>query len=136
MGNGEHRGGDLRRRLAAAHYGERIRGVDFSSADLVSVSVPDLLWLERCSFTSADLRHATLDHCHFKLCDLRGASLRGASLRGASFVGCDLTGADLRDTDLLNTQFSAVGFGRGATPTHLEGARFSAGVVPDVQEQF
>lgn len=121
-----------RHRLAGAHYGETIRAVDFSSADLASISTPALLWLERCLFASADLRHATLNGCHFKLCDLRGANLRGASLRGVSFAGCDLTGADLRDTDLLDTHFGAVGAGRGAKPTRLEGAQFSVGVVPCV----
>lgn len=116
--------GDPRGVLSSAHYGATLRGLDLSDAALSSVSGPRVLWLERCTFTDADLRQATLDHWHFKLCDLTGANLRGSSLRGTSFAGCNLTGADLRDTDLTDVRFGSVGVGKGAFVTQLEGALF------------
>lgn len=106
--------------LKSAGYGAKVRGLDLSRASLLSVTGPNLLWLERCSFAGADLRHATLDGWHFKLCDLTGANLRGASLRGTGFGGCDLTGADLRDTDLRYATFGPVGVGNGAIETCLD----------------
>jgi uncharacterized protein YjbI with pentapeptide repeats len=106
--------------LVSAGYGAKVRGLDLSHASLLSVSWPRQLWLERCSFASADLRHATLDGWHFKLCDLTGANMRGASLRGTGFAGCDLTGADLRDTDLRYASFGPVGVGNGAIETCLD----------------
>jgi uncharacterized protein YjbI with pentapeptide repeats len=44
----------------------------FDALDLSSVLM-NQLWLERCSFIGADLRHATLDGCH-----LAGASIEDA----------------------------------------------------------
>jgi len=114
--------------LTSAYSGATVRRLDFSGAELTSVSGPRLLWLDRCTFAAADLRHATLDGWHFKLCDLTGANLRGASLRGASFAGCDLTAADLRDTDLTDVWFGSVGVRRGATATRLDGVLCDAGV--------
>jgi len=121
--------GALRRRLSTAHYGQSLRGVDFSDADLSSVALPGFLRLDRCSFRGADLRQATLDRCSFTLCDLSGANLRNASLRGVRFGGCDLTRADLRDADLYDIRLGAVGVGRGATPNRLRGARFTSGAL-------
>ncbi|MGY4644855.1 pentapeptide repeat-containing protein [Cellulomonas sp. URHB0016] len=112
-----------RARLAAARYGQSIRRADFTGELLSSVALPTSMWFDRCRFTRADLRHATLDGAHFKLCDLSGADLRGASLRGASFAGCDLTGADLRGADLFDARVGAVGVGAGAIPTRLGQAR-------------
>jgi len=114
--------------LTSHRYSATVRGLDFSGADLTSVSGPKTLRLDRCTFAHADLRHATLDGWTFKLCDLTGANLRGASLRGASFAGCDLTGADLRDTDLTDVRFGSVGVGRGATATRLDRVMRDAGV--------
>lgn len=124
---------DLRGVLSEAFNGETIRGLDFSHASLISVSGPKSLWLDRCTFAGADLRHACLDKWHFKLCDLRGANLRGASLRGAWFAGCDLTGADLRDTDLTYASFESIGVGEGATATQLEGVLSDPGALPNLQ---
>jgi uncharacterized protein YjbI with pentapeptide repeats len=121
--------GALRRRLSTVHYGQSLRGVDFSDADLSSVATAGFLGLDRCSFRGADLRHATLDGCSFKLCDLSGANLRNASLRGVWFSGCDLTGADLRDADLYEIHLAAVGVGRGAIPTRLKGALLTSGAL-------
>ena len=111
---------DPRAVLSNAFLGATISRLDFSDAELVLVSGPALLWLDRCSFSGADLRHANLDKWHFNLCDLRGANLRGASLRGAWFAGCDLTGADLRDTDLAYAFFGSMGVGEGEIETRLD----------------
>lgn len=119
MGTPDH--ARLRSLLAGAHYAQRLRGIDFSGARLDTVRTPDIVWVKRCSFAGADLRHATLDGCHFTLCDMRGVDLRGASLRGASFAGCDLSAAGLRDADLYGASFGSQG--RGVTPTRLVGAR-------------
>ncbi|MBL7490728.1 pentapeptide repeat-containing protein [Frankia sp. AgB1.9] len=92
------------------------------------------LWFDRCSFVSADLRHATLDGCSFKMCDFRSADLRGASLRGASFGGCDLRDADLRDADLTGVRLDFVN--TGAHPhglTNVTGANFAGARLRDVQ---
>lgn len=121
--------GALRRRLSTAHYGQSLRGVDFSDADLSSVATAGFPRLDRCSFRGADLRQATLDGSSFKLCDLSGANLRNASLRGVRFSGCDLTGADLRDADLHDIHLAAVGVGRGAIPNRLKGALFTPGAL-------
>lgn len=115
--------------LADARYGGRVRGVDFSGAGLDTVAMAGLVFVERCTFVGADLRHATLDRCCFLLCDLRGADLRGAALRGARFSACDLSGADLRGADLYDAEFGCVGAGDGATPTVLVGTRFDRGAL-------
>lgn len=115
--------------LANTYYSQTLRGLDFGGSALVSVATPGLLFIVRCRFTEADLRHATLDHCHFRLCDFTRADLRSASLRGASFAGCDLTDTDLRGADLFDSQFRTVGVGPGSTPTRLDGARFDAGAL-------
>jgi uncharacterized protein YjbI with pentapeptide repeats len=125
-----HGAADLRRVLADAFYGATISGVDFSHAELASVSARDVLLLHRCNFAGADLRQATLEGWRFTLCDLRGANLRGASLRGASFAGCDLTGADLRDTDLTHAHFDSVGVGESAIETRLTDVLWDRGVPP------
>lgn len=92
------------------------------------------LWLTRCSFRGADLRHATLDGCHFKMCDFHGANLRGASLRGATFAGCDLTDTDLRDADLTGARIGLVLTG---SPPHgltdSTGIRLDQAIVRDLQ---
>ena len=119
----------LRQILATAHDGQTLREIDFSGAALHSVAAPGLLWVDRCRFTQADLRHATLDGCHFKLCDLDGADLRGASLRGATFAGCNLAGADFRGADLFDVSFGVVGVGAGSTPSRLIGARLDEGAL-------
>jgi uncharacterized protein YjbI with pentapeptide repeats len=107
--------------LASAPYGLRISGRVFDALDLNSVLM-NQLWLERCSFIGADLRHATLDGCHFKLCDFRDATLRSASMRGAAFAGCDFRNADLRDADLTGTRFGHVRTGTDTGRTDLTGA--------------
>jgi uncharacterized protein YjbI with pentapeptide repeats len=106
--------------LAGAPYGLRINGRVFDAVDLSSVLM-NQLWLERCSFIGADLRHATLDGCHFKLCDFRDATLRSASMRGAGFAGCDFRNADLRDTDLAGARFGYVLTGTDTGRTDLTG---------------
>jgi uncharacterized protein YjbI with pentapeptide repeats len=58
---GEPATGDPRQRISAARYGQTLRGIDFRAADLTSVAAPDLLFFDRCVFSGADLRHATLD---------------------------------------------------------------------------
>lgn len=57
-----------RQDFSRASYGQQLRRVSFTGQDLTSVSVPGLLWLERCSLDGADLRQATLDGMHLKLC--------------------------------------------------------------------
>ncbi len=70
--NDPHRPDRTRGELAGAPYGLRISGRVFDALDLSSVLM-NQLWLERCSFIGADLRHATLDGCH-----LAGASIEDA----------------------------------------------------------
>ncbi|MFD0483674.1 pentapeptide repeat-containing protein [Kineococcus sp. GCM10028916] len=122
-----------RQDLAGAFYGQQLRRVSFAGQDLTSVSIPRLLWLERCSLDGADLRQATLDGMFLKLCTLKGVNLRGASLRGVSFAGCDLTGADLRDADLYGASFGAVNTGDSSGRTVLSGALLDRGALVDVE---
>lgn len=123
----------LRLRFSRLVYGEEIRGVDFSGAELSSVATPGWVQFVRCRFVGADLRHATLDGASFILCNFSGADLRGASLRGAGFGGCDLTDADLRDVDLYDARLRPVGVGAGAIPTRLGGARLEEMALRSVQ---
>ncbi|MER5327174.1 pentapeptide repeat-containing protein [Streptosporangium roseum] len=105
----------------------------FDGRDLTSLQAMHLRF-ERCSFSGADFRHATLDGCSFLLCDLRGADLRGASLRGVSWAGCDLRDADLRDADLTSGRFGLVN--TGAPPhglTDVTGAKFDDAITRDLQ---
>ena len=108
---------------AAARYSQMLRRLNFDGSQLVSLRLPALLRLDRCSFVGADLRQATLDGARFKMCDLRGADLRGASLRRASFVACDLRGADL-----AGVRFGSVNTGDDTGGTVLAGAVFDRGV--------
>lgn len=94
--------------LAGATYGQTLHRLTFDGLQLLSVGLPDLLWLKQCSFVGVDLRQATLDGGRFIGCDLRSADLRGASLRGAVFSGCDLRGADLRGADLTYLRLGRV----------------------------
>ncbi|RHA44404.1 pentapeptide repeat-containing protein [Cellulomonas rhizosphaerae] len=104
-------------------YGARLRDIDLTSADLISVRTPRLAWFTRCLFVGADLRQSTLDGVVFLRCDFSRADLRGASLRGTRFFGCDLTRADLRGADLRGAVFGTSGPAGSATPTILTGAR-------------
>ena len=118
-----------RQLLADASYGSTLQHVTFAGAALTSVSLPDLLWIDRCSFVGADMRQATLDGAHFKFCDLRDADLRGASLRGVTFCGCDLRGADLRAVDLRYATFGRVNTGDDSGRNLLTGARLDPGAL-------
>ncbi|ABS03830.1 pentapeptide repeat protein [Kineococcus radiotolerans SRS30216 = ATCC BAA-149] len=122
-----------RQSFSRASYGQHLHQVSFAGQDLTSVSIPRLLWLERCSFDGADLRQATLDGMHLKLCTLKDANLRGASLRGVSFTGCDLTGADLRDADLHGASFGAVNTGNSSGRTVLSGALLDQAALVDAE---
>lgn len=125
-----------RRFFDRARYGQEVRGVSFAGEDLTSVSTPDHLRFDRCSFARADLRQATLDGASLRFCDLRGADLRGASLRGTHFGGCDLTGADLRGADLHGASFGAVNTGDDSGRTVLTGVLLDEAAlrVCDVQD--
>jgi len=59
------------------HYGARLRDIDLTSADLISVHTPRLAWFTRCLFVGADLRQSTLDGVAFLRCDFSRADLRG-----------------------------------------------------------
>jgi uncharacterized protein YjbI with pentapeptide repeats len=122
-----------RQDIAQAFYGQQLRRVSFAGQDLTSVSIPGLLWLERCSLDGADLRQATLDGMHLKLCTLKNANLRGASLRGVTFAGCDLTGADLRDADLYGASFGAVNTGNSSGRTVLSGALLDQAALAETE---
>jgi uncharacterized protein YjbI with pentapeptide repeats len=117
-------------RLTSATYGVEVAQESFDSADLTSISL-NQLWLVRCSFVGADLRHATLDNCRFKMCDLRRTNLRGASMRFVSLAGCDLRGADLRDCDLTGARLGFVNTGDVSGLTDLTAAILEGAVLDD-----
>ncbi|GLY16696.1 hypothetical protein Kisp01_37110 [Kineosporia sp. NBRC 101677] len=117
-----------REMLASATYGHSLERLTFDGLQLLSLRLPDLLWLKRCSFVGADLRHATLEGARLILCDLRDADLRGASLRGTAFSGCDLRGADLRGADLRHLRFGSVNTGNADGRTLVTGVRSDRGV--------
>jgi uncharacterized protein YjbI with pentapeptide repeats len=77
----------------------------------LSVLQLNRLWLDRCTLSGTDLRHATLDRCYFKFCDFSHANLCGASVRFARFAACDLQGADLWDSELTGAEFGPVNTG-------------------------
>lgn len=95
--------------LANVQLTSRLDGADFTGADLTSASFS--LWHER------DLGGAPttgLDRCDFTSAQMRGVNMRGLSLARAVFRNADLRDADLRDTDLR---------GSDLTGARLEGAR-------------
>ncbi|MCD5353715.1 pentapeptide repeat-containing protein [Kineosporia mesophila] len=114
--------------LVRAAYGQTLRRISFDDLQLLPLRLPDVLFLERCSFVGTDLRQATLDGGHFKMCNLRGADLRGASLRNATFSACDLRGADLRGTDLTRVRLGRVLTGSDNGHTLVSGAVTDRGV--------
>lgn len=110
----------VRERLSSARRYARFKRGSFDALDL-SVLQLNQLWLDRCTFSGTDLRHATLDRCYFKFCDFSHANLRGASLRFARFAACVLQGADLRDCDLTGAEFGPVNTGSDNAFTNVGG---------------
>lgn len=124
MAKSVREGGSRERLLSAAGS---LQALSFDRLDLVSLRLPDQLWLTRCSFVSADLRQSTLDGAQFKMCDFSEADLRGVSLRGVHFAGCDFRGADLRGAHLHGTSFGSVNTGDESGRTLLTGAQVDQG---------
>ncbi|MGD9720997.1 MAG: pentapeptide repeat-containing protein [Pirellulales bacterium] len=125
----------------------RLRGCDFSNADLRQASVHRGTF-ESCNLTGINLAQAQLHHVRFERsklvlaqfaqakfvaaefhnCQLEQADFADADLRGVVFAGCNLRrarlfGAKLEGADLRGSDLSEL----GATPFELKGAIVDAG---------
>jgi uncharacterized protein YjbI with pentapeptide repeats len=96
---------------------------------------PGSRWFDRCDFSGADLRLATLDGCFFRFCRFVGANLTGASIRGATFAGCDLTDADLGESDLTDSTFTFVNTGTPSGLTVLTRANLRNATLDGVEAE-
>ena len=112
----------------------KIHKKTFAGMSLASLH-PATEWFDRCDFTDADLRFATLDNRHFRFCSFVRANLQSASMRDATFAGCDFTDADLTNADLTGTTLTFVNTGTANGRTVVTGAALTGatlhGIVTD-----
>jgi uncharacterized protein YjbI with pentapeptide repeats len=123
-----------RERLNGPPLMTKVVDEDFVGMSLSSLH-PGNRWFDRCDFSGADLRLATLDGCFFRFCRFVGANLSGASVRGATFAGCDLTDADLSNSDLTDSTLTFVNTGTPSGLTVLTGANLRNATLGGVQAE-
>jgi uncharacterized protein YjbI with pentapeptide repeats len=123
-----------RERLAGLSLTTKVVDESFVGMSLSSLH-PGNRWFDRCDFSGADLRLATLDGCFFRFCRFVGANLTGASIRGATIAGCDLTEADLSNSDLTDSTFTYVNPGTPKGHTVLTGANLRNATLDGVEAE-